>query len=318
MPDITKKKQAQPTPPASQETAEQIRERLTQAGVKMPLGNRAVDTGRGPETVRPAAPPPIVGGPPGFEFVGEDLARIASTAELPAVKASEYTPKQPPKFDMPKTPEATVPQPPPTERTTKEGHTANQVAAPDVTAGGTPVVHTCRNCGHDLAMPAPSEMPTAHDKLVFQQAWLGGIPFRKKFLLLGGGVEIEFRSLLADEMIMVEKQLLADIDHSRIIDRLHYMTELTRLTFCLGLASIRSEKGLTYIGEDHVNAWKTEEPPEGETKLFHIREYIYNHVVTTESQRRVLGLAYYNFNRLVEYMEGHSSDPDFWKAAVAV
>jgi len=181
------------------------------------------------------------------------------------------------------------------------------------TAGGTTETTECPHCGWDLHM-ADAFPITETDKRNFLQAMLGGVPFQKLYDLLGGQLQITFRTLRPAEVDLVYKQVYVDRQRGEILFDRDFYEKMARYRMATQLVDFRTPEMIhdfppTLTEED----WG--KMPEGEDTIV---KYAYDEalktVLKTESILRLVAATEANFNRLVAKLEAHADDPSFWEA----
>lgn len=177
---------------------------------------------------------------------------------------------------------------------------------------GVPVKTFCHHCGWDQTQKDPED-PSDEDKLNFIQAILGQQRFLKAYSLLGGRVTVVFRTLTNSETDTCFTQTAYDAQNGAIEGPLQYMRTLADYRLCLGLSVIdlgdHKPKQLPEMAE-----YVCDTPPANTTVLKQVVPYIYDKVLVQESIRRTCAAAYFRFQRLVEKMEAHIDDANFWLA----
>lgn len=181
------------------------------------------------------------------------------------------------------------------------------------TAGGLPEKANCQHCGWDLKKDEP-EQATDLDKLNFVQSVLGQIPFKKQYELLGGRMLVTFRSLSSEESDMTFTQVAWDAGRGDILEEGQYFRTLTDYRMVLSLSSIKTADGVSHNLPDSVHSWNTDKVPAKATKLIHIVPWVYSNILKADSLRRAVAACHYRFQRLLENMEAHIDDSDFWSA----
>jgi hypothetical protein len=184
---------------------------------------------------------------------------------------------------------------------------------PPTSSGATEPPKTCQHCGWTLDKPDPED-PSDVDKANFIQSILGQIPFRKRYTLLDGQMIIEFRTLDSRESDMVWTQTAYDAQNNEIIEEGHFFRTMIDYRMCLGLSMLKSGK-ITRTQPDSIEDWEgLEKPPLKATKLKQITNIVYSDILKLESLRRAVALQFFRFQRLVERLECHIDNPDFWRA----
>lgn len=190
----------------------------------------------------------------------------------------------------------------------KSSDTDNSVPS----AGGVQERTNCQHCGWDLSKADP-EAPDELDKLNFIQSILGQIPFKKSYDLLGGRVQVVFRTLSSAESDMAFTQIAYDVGKGAVLDEGQYFRTITDYRMCLGLSLFKSDSESIEL-PNGVEEWKTDTVPAKATKLIHIVPAVYERVIRSEPIRRGVATCFFRFQRLVEKMEAHFDDPNFWPA----
>lgn len=171
----------------------------------------------------------------------------------------------------------------------------------------------CQHCGWDQSREDPG--PTEEiDKLSFLQAVLGQIPFKKSYDLLNGRLQIVFRTLQSEESDMTFTQIAWDTGRGEILDEGQYFRTMNDYRMVLSLSEFRSMDGKTFHLPGSIEEWQTEKVPLKATKLVHIVPWMYDNVLKSESVRRAVASCFFRFQRMVEHMEAHFDDPNFWPA----
>ena len=187
-------------------------------------------------------------------------------------------------------------------------------------AGGANPQKNCQHCGHDLSQPSGIE-PTSADKVVFAQSIMGQKPFIKSYPLLGGQMEIRFRTLTGMEIDAIYRRLFHERDKRLITTEFDFMERIARFRLYLQISQIRTGENIVELPEGlseetNPNAdgyWDFD----GKDKLEHlplVEKYVMEHVLNTEVLNRVARQQAAQFNRLVAKLEARVDDASFWKA----
>lgn len=169
----------------------------------------------------------------------------------------------------------------------------------------------CPHCGWEQSKADPGD-PVDTDKLVFLQATLGQIRFTKAYTLLDGRMSVTFRTLLTEEADMCITQTAFDTEAGLVVEPGQYFRTVNDYRMCLGLAHL--DFGQKKFDLPELSGYMTDELPARTTKLKKIVPYVYDQVLKQEPIRRAVGLAWYRFQRLVEHLENHLDDKNFWRA----
>jgi len=172
---------------------------------------------------------------------------------------------------------------------------------------------TCPRCKWPVNQVDNVE-PSREDKLAFVAAILAQARFTKTYNLFGERAYITFRTLAAEETDLVIKQLVCDWSKSKLSGPAHSMQQALFYHMALALAEVSTSGGPVRLEE---MSEYTGEPPEGETILPGIVEYVTKVAMPTEPIRKVVAMAYAQFQALTTKLEAMAETPDFWQATGA-
>ena len=175
---------------------------------------------------------------------------------------------------------------------------------------------TCPRCDWPTDKPFTLTV-TDTDKQAFIAGVLGLSRFEKKYDLLGGNLEVYYRSLTTAETGVVQQQLSAMVRNGEILGNVEYLMHL--MTFRLALSTSKIVAGGNCIYNNPPLAqWETEHPPTADdpvepTALPRLLQYFNTQGPTQEPVRRIIGKQHENFQRLTEMLEAMMDDADFWE-----
>ena len=190
----------------------------------------------------------------------------------------------------------------------------------------------CVHCGWDQSQPTIPE-PESQDKQGFLQSVLGLKVFSKTYTLLGGALQLTFRSLTVKELDALYSAAFAAQKTGLITIAADYYEYLNRLRLCLQLQKISSTRsalhislppGLTRSANPHAagfwdeflaekqKAAGAENSSDSWDLLTQVQQYVMSEALSTESLQRVVTHACANFNRLVVKLEACVDDANFW------
>jgi len=182
---------------------------------------------------------------------------------------------------------------------------------PATIAGGIPEIHNCPRCMWDLKQPFTVE-PTEADKQLFVAAILGAQRFIKTISVMGGNLQITYRSLLSTETDLVFRQLAYDMRQNRLTDDASYFMLLQTYRLLMSVASIQDGIGRVLV-EIPPAAELGIDDLEGEpTILRKLNNWFNENVAPMESTRRIIVQHQHAFQRLVEALEVMTAEADFW------
>lgn len=254
-------------------------------------------------------------------------AELARGAQMAQAMRPPDTP--PGDIELPDVPQAASPQPSPVQPAPSQPVAAEHDHA---TSGISELPAYCPRCFWDQHAPFEID-PTQEDKEAFIAAILGMQRMEKKYELLNGNCVVYFRSLLSDEVALLNEQLGWHIRRGEIVGDGEYFMWLMEYRLVMSLSRIvvggkmiksvltlaeyeakypdMFDRARSVFDEDgNINAQpqKTKSP----TGLYAMRHWFYKEVLTIEPVRRVVGQQHRIFQRLVEGLEARADSPDFW------
>lgn len=181
-------------------------------------------------------------------------------------------------------------------------------------AGGTAALERCPRCLWKLDMPFEAE-PTEADKQLFIAGVIGNTRFTKTYNLMGGNLQVTYRSLTSNEVDLVFHQIGIEARNGMILTEPEYMMKLQDYRLVLSVERIADGAGHTIAECPPVFDIPYDEPEAGrpeETRLRPMREWFMEEVCPSESLRRLVAQNHRVFQRVVEALEAMTSEPDFW------
>jgi hypothetical protein len=249
------------------------------------------------------------GGTP-VQMAATPPARPATSAVPDANHVPSATPAASPTPQSAPTPAAS-PEAAQTQETPPE---APQAAMSD--PGSTATAY-CPHCGWDMSaedIPDPDE----DDRISFLQSVLGQQSFQKQYNLLGGNMIVRFRTLTAQEIDVVYRQVYKEREAGELVTEMDYWERLNRYRLYLQIAFVQAgdkqrdlPDGLSKESNPHCTAvWTI---PEGTDPLKAIEQWIMHNVLPSETLSRIVQNTCSQFNRVVAKLEARVEDADFWK-----
>ncbi len=209
--------------------------------------------------------------------------------------------------------------------------------------GATNPLHNqnCPRCKWPVAMPFTIE-PTDKDKQAFMAAVLGTNRFEKGYSIMGGNVEVKYRSLTTEEISVLNYQLSADVRNGVIRGDGEYLAWSIEYRFVMGISEVKVGGNIVtkvpalieWSRQHPVKLGKEQTPPttpmeiensreaflagtaggqHAGTPLPRMRQWLYDDQLTQEPLRRILGEKHREFQRLTEALEAMTAEPSFWK-----
>lgn len=193
----------------------------------------------------------------------------------------------------------------------------------DPPEAGVPPMANCPHCGWELARPDVAE-PAYGEKIGFLSTnVLGeGKPFVKAYDLMGGHLQLTFRTLTIREVDECFRQATVD-RNERGFNEFEWIDTVNRYRLYLQLQRVRSDRADVLLpdGLDPVSSPNAEsywELPQDELHpLRHVANLVLDQVLIGESLCRVAMQASARFNRLVAKLEAMVDDDSFWQATGA-
>lgn len=179
--------------------------------------------------------------------------------------------------------------------------------------GAAAETYECQRCGWDRRVPNNVE-PTEDDIRSFCVAVLSNKRFFRHVTLLGGRLELIFRSLTTNESQMVLTQLRYDVEQDGLRTDVEYLARMAMYRLALGTHRIvRADGSVLYDGPE-ITKIPYDPPADGrkETPLAPLLQWFMAEGVTNEDLLRVIGREHESFQRLQEKLEARTADPNFW------
>lgn len=262
--------------PGVQAAARQAAVAVMASNAKPAMPEVVLTRGGGPDFRRPQPPPPPPVTPP------QPAPQVTQAVPPPAAAAPE--------------PEPEAPVSPPEE---------------SGDAGGIVPVQVCPRCLWNLSH-AFEAWPTPQDRVAFVATILGSSRFVKSYAVMGGGITLWFRSLLAAETDLIFKQMRYDALNQQILGEVDYFSRLNVYRLTCMLYKITDERGAIVTEVPDPLGIPYDEQP-GETLLVPFVGWFNDNVCTTESLRHIASQHHRQFQRVVEALEAQTGNADFWK-----
>jgi len=186
--------------------------------------------------------------------------------------------------------------------------------AADAGLGGPePVLPFCPRCGWDMKQKFDVEI-AENDKEDFIAVLLGGARFRRDYEIAGGKMIVTFRSMLADENFLVQRQLLLDQAAGDILSESEWFVRFAEYRMACSLERIIDSRGKPVLMHPEL-ADVVFTPPadkQNETALVTMRATLNKTALAHEVTRRIVQAQLRRFQRLVEALEAVALEPSFW------
>jgi hypothetical protein len=182
-----------------------------------------------------------------------------------------------------------------------------------VDVGGTAPVTHCPRCMWDVRQSWVLETTEA-DKQQFVGAILGGSRFSRAVSVMGGRLQITYRSLTSEETDLCFKQLGIDLRQGRIMDDGQYFMQLQVYRLAMSVERIENGNNECLVEIPPLFDIPYDAPAAGheETRLVPLVAWFNDAAVPQESLRRIVAQHHRQFQRLVEGLEAMTAEPDFW------
>lgn len=171
----------------------------------------------------------------------------------------------------------------------------------------------CPRCGWDMRQKFDVEI-TEQVKQEFVAAILGGTRFQQRIELLGGKLNLTFRSLLADENKLVHRQLVLDQQDGEITTEAEWVLRMLEYRLACSLDQVTDQNGRPLHVVPPVLEYPHTPPTHKplQTALVPLLEYINTKILAHEVTRRLAAQQLRQFQRLVEALEAMALEPSFW------
>ena len=169
------------------------------------------------------------------------------------------------------------------------------------------VTAQCPKCKHTLDQPVVSA--SSADKYAFIAATLGGQRFFKEYRVFNGNILAVFRELTPNESDLALKQLDYEVKSKEIVGRYDYLRRLTDYRLAMSLERFQLKDKEAVKVEEVENMENNSDDP---TVLPSLLRWLNGSVFVTDHVRRVVGLKFMDFQRIMELMEARAEDDDFF------
>lgn len=175
-------------------------------------------------------------------------------------------------------------------------------AAADIpTAGATEIkLHHCPRCTWPLDRPF-EVTPTDQDKQTFLAAVLSVGRFTKLYALMGGNLQVTFRSLTVPETEAIQNKIRERVRSGEIVGDPEYFTVQQAYRLALSVQRVT-------VGQLQVYA----APPTTASIDIEACQAAFLASIKTEIMGIMISNSHKQFQRLVELLETMVADPDFW------
>jgi uncharacterized protein YnzC (UPF0291/DUF896 family) len=171
----------------------------------------------------------------------------------------------------------------------------------------------CPRCGWDMKQKYDVKV-TDNDKEDFLVTLLGGSRFRREYEIAGGRMKIVFRSMLADENFLVQRQLLLDQNNNEIFSEAEWFLRLAEYRMACSLEAVADSTGKLIYANPELQDFKFTPPADKptQTPLVLARQQVNAKPLAHEVTRRLIAAQLRQFQRLVEALEAMALEPSFW------
>jgi hypothetical protein len=190
-----------------------------------------------------------------------------------------------------------------------------EIAEEDVEPSTDSTVVICPRCGWDVDRDEYDEI-TTDDKKRFVRTVLGGGRYTKSRTLLGGALDIVFRSVKPNEMDCILKQLREDSNDGKISGEAEYLVYYSRYMLTCTLQSVgRESEGKNFVTLDEVLGEKVEAALSGPTAATPLPAlYASMSKDWQEGLHAILMVAMRQFEKEYDVLIHRAYQPDFWNA----
>ncbi len=170
----------------------------------------------------------------------------------------------------------------------------------------------CPRCGFDTSQ-TDHIVVEEEDKTNYLQCVLGGKHFKKEYDLLGGQLQVVFRTLSPEESDACYRQTYLDHKGSLSGESPVYIEMLLR--YCMTLQLHRAKMGRdVHLFPETLEGWK-EQLKCDDPVLPHIKKHVSSVCIRSDTMQRVLAACLRDFNLLVMKLEANARNSDFWLPA---
>lgn len=167
----------------------------------------------------------------------------------------------------------------------------------------------CPRCNHDLN--GELYTPTLEDKVSYMALLMGDQNrFRRKVSLFDGRIVVTFRSLLTAEEQLAMAQTDEDAKNGKISNLVFYAATLEDYKMVMCIESVQ-RKGKPPFMVAPITAYEFDDK-QNRTALPEFRTWLDDEVLTAASIRRAVSRSYFEFSQILQYIEAHAPDSDFF------
>ncbi len=172
---------------------------------------------------------------------------------------------------------------------------------------------SCPRCGHDLNA-ADTVKVTVDDKRTYLTSELGGKPFMKTYELMGGALQVTFRTLSVTEIDAIYRQCYYEGLRGDLKSQAATVEQVTRYRVMLSIARL-IVSGQPIPMPATIKEWGFV-PTADNTEIAEIAKKVYGagSFLQSESMYRILMRLLLDFQRLVAKLEENVYNSDFWNA----
>lgn len=210
------------------------------------------------------------------------------------------------------------PQPPPTPESFEKANATSETADKPAETGV--ALTNCPHCNWRLADEEPAQ-PGEDDKLNFANAVWDGSPFFKQYTLMGGKIDVIYRTLTVKQAEVAMTQIAIDQKKGRCFSVNDMWERLMSYRTVLGILKIKIGGETLDVGAQcdsilQVPVDLGENVEEGDdTQLVQIMEQLTSYkALKNEFVWRMIRDNFKRFSRLYELLEARADDESFWKA----
>ena len=157
----------------------------------------------------------------------------------------------------------------------------------------------------------PAAVPAHADLLVYVQTVLGGQRFTKRYELLGGALNIVFRSLTITEDEHINAVVQDEVMRGKHLSKAE--AQRRRAEYRLA-ASLQVVEMSNPINIPQPAEYQYEATEDCQSPIIAMRRDIFDKLLVTDTARRMVAWSYNDFTELLRTLEKKASDPNFWQA----
>jgi len=157
----------------------------------------------------------------------------------------------------------------------------------------------------------PAAVPAHSDLLVYVQTVLGGQRFTKRYELLGGALNIVFRSLTIAEDEHITAVVQDELMSGKLLSKAETHRRRAEYRMVAALQIVETDSAITI---PQAADYQYEQTEACRSPIVAMRRDIFDKLFVTDTVRRLVAHSWNQFRALLQTLEQKAGDPNFWQA----